>query len=138
MALYITPFGRLVRSRVMNNVAGTDWGAGEAQVTVPMNVKADEEGYTLTAVLPGVKSDDLSVEVMQRTVTIEGVMRDDEVENEHYLLREHPTGKFSRAVRLPEQVDASKVDAELKDGILTLRIPKAEEARPRKIKVNLN
>jgi HSP20 family protein len=138
MALYITPFGQMLRRRTMDEMVDRFFTPAENHVVTPLNVKVDDNGYTLTAFLPGFKAEDLSIEVKQNTVWIEGVLQDGAAEDDRYLLRERPVGKFSRAIRLPEEVDSNKVEAELKDGILTLHIPKAEEARPRKIKINLN
>jgi len=56
-------------------------------------------------------------------------------ENANYLMQEIPGGKFCRTINLPDVLDASKADAEMKDGVLILRVPKAEEAKPKTIKI---
>ena len=72
---------------------------------------------------------------MNDTVTIAGEIKLDREENDSFIVRERPSGRFMRILRLPEEVDSAKVEASLKDGVLTLNIPKAEVARPKTIKV---
>ena len=71
-------------------------------------------------------------------LSIQGEMKHGRTEDERYLLQERPSGKFFRSFELPDAVDANKVEASLTNGVLTLRLPKAEEARPRSIKVSSN
>lgn len=134
MTLYVTPTGRVIRRRAWSN--DDDFETPEADVFVPVNVSSDDEGYTLTALLPGVKADDLNIQVVNETVTLQGEIKAEENGKTSYLLRERPTGKFYRSVRLPEPLSTAKAEADLTDGVLTLRVPKADEARPRTIKVN--
>lgn len=136
MTLYITPMGRITR-RIWSQpyVWKENAPAAESEVHIPVNVKADTDNYVLTALVPGVKAEDLSIQVINETITIQGELKDDAAEKDHYLLRERPTGRFTRVIRLPEELNAAGAEADLTDGVLTLRIPKAEEARPRMIKV---
>jgi HSP20 family protein len=103
-------------------------------VFIPVDVKAEDEAYVLTAMIPGVSADDLNIQVVNETVTIQGEIKSVEDKGE-YLLRERPTGHFSRVLTLPDALDASKADADVSNGVLTLRIPKAEDAKPKSIKV---
>lgn len=140
MTLYITPFGRVARRRTWNQPREAqqrddEYMEAEYDVFVPVNVKADDEAYTITAMLPGVKADDLSIQVINETVTLQGEIKDPTGEKDTFLLRETPFGKFYRVLRLPEPLDANKANADLTDGLLTLKVPKAEESRPRTIKV---
>ena len=96
------------------------------------NVRDEEEAFVLTALVPGLKADDLTINILEDVVTIEGEFKQDENE---YLLRELPGGNFHRALRLPAAVDSEKAEAKITDGVLTLRLPKAESARPKKIKI---
>jgi HSP20 family protein len=100
-----------------------------------VDLKAGDDGYTLTALLPGVTSDDLNIQVVRDTITISGELKNERSENDNYILMERPSGRFNKVIRLPEEVQADKADAALKDGVLTLFIPKAEEARPKTIKI---
>ncbi len=139
MALYLTnPYTRMMAHRRMFNRMMNDESSGEgARVAFPLDVKDSDEAYEITAMLPGVAADDLSIQVVADTLTIQGELKAENDEQANYLLRERPVGRFMRTLRLPEPVDSAKVDASLKDGILTLHIPKAEEARPKTIKVNV-
>ena len=135
MTFYISPMGRIARRRWSQPYRGEEYPQAESDVFVPINVKGDENEYVISALLPGVKADDLSIQVVNETVTLQGTLNDPASDQEHYLLQEVPTGRFYRMVRLPEPLDSNKAEADLTDGVLTLRVPKAEEARPRMIKV---
>lgn len=134
MTLYVTPSGRVIRRRAWSR--DDDFETPEADVFVPVNVSGDADSYTITALLPGVKADDLDIQVLNETVTLQGEIKPEHDGEVNYVLRERPTGKFYRALRLAEPLNAAACEADLTDGVLTLRVPKAEEARPRKIKVN--
>jgi HSP20 family protein len=102
---------------------------------LPVDVKADSEAYEITAAVPGLKAEDLQIEILEDVVTLRGKTAERGEETDGYLLRELDLGEFSRSLRLPDPLDASKAEAEVANGVLTLRIPKAEEARPKTIKV---
>ncbi|HTP01889.1 MAG TPA: Hsp20/alpha crystallin family protein [Anaerolineales bacterium] len=97
-----------------------------------VNVRDDDEAFVLTALVPGLNADDLSIQVLEDVVHIEGKLIDN---NAGYILQELPSGSFRRELRLPAQLDAEKVEARIAEGILTVRLPKAESARPHTIKV---
>ena len=99
-------------------------------------MRADGDDFIISALLPGVKADELSIQVVNETVTLQGEIPAETAEDARYLVQERPSGKFYRVIRLPEPLDTAKAEADLSDGVLTLRVPKAEEARPRTIKVN--
>ncbi len=131
---YLTRLPQRTR-QMMEQMLQSDWPFVEREVFVPMDVKAEEDAYVITALLPGVKTDDLNIQVVNETVTIQGEIRNNRDENASYLLTECPSGRFSRTITLPAPLDSSKAEASLTDGVLTLRIPKAEEARPKTIKI---
>lgn len=134
---WMTPYGHYVnRRRMMNQMAEETEQRG--RIVFPVDLKSDEDGYTLTALLPGVTSEDLNVQVVRDTITIAGELKNERDEKSTYLLMERPSGRFNRVINLPEEVQADKAVASLKDGVLTLSIPKAEEARPKTIKINVN
>lgn len=99
---------------------------------LPINVRDEDEAFVLTALVPGLRAEDLKIQVLEDVVQIEGEFATDEHE---YLLRELPGGSFRRELRLPSALESDKVEARIADGILTLRLPKAESARPKTIKV---
>jgi HSP20 family protein len=105
---------------------------------LPVDVRADSEAYEITAAVPGLKPEDLQIEILEDVVTLRGKTAERSEENDGYLLRELEMGEFSRSLQLPDPLDASKAEAEVRNGVLTLRIPKAEEARPKTIKVKAN
>jgi HSP20 family protein len=116
--------------------AARRWMAAEEQAPAPrslaVNVRDDSDAFVLTGLVPGLKAGDLTIQVLEDTVRIEGKIAEAE---DVYLLQELPAGSFRRELRLPTPLDADKVEANIADGILTLRLPKAESARPRNIKV---
>ena len=88
------------------------------------------------ATLPGVKGEDVNIDITGDTLTIKGESRaEQEVKREDYLYQERRYGAFSRSVVLPSGLKSDKTEATMEDGILTLTIPKAEEVKPRAIKV---
>jgi HSP20 family protein len=127
MALYAYSFPHRMARRWM---ASADAAARTRYLAV--NVRDEGEAFVLTALVPGLKPDDLSIQVLDDVVQLEGNMDAPETE---YLLQELPAGSFRRELRLPAPLDAEKVEARISDGILTLRLPKAESARPHTIKV---
>jgi HSP20 family protein len=103
---------------------------------LPLDVQSDGEEFVITAPVPGLKADDLQIEILDDVLTLRAETEQDEVEKRGgYLLREIHRGSFSRSLRLPEPTDASKAEAKIEDGLLMVRIPKSEEARPKEIKV---
>ncbi len=114
-----------------NNIEGP-------KVIFPVDIKVAEDEYLVEAFLPGVSTEDLDIQIESNIVTIKGELKIEENEDDRYLLRERPSGMFQRAIELPDDVDADNVEAELKNGVLTLRLPKSELAKPRKIKISNN
>lgn len=110
-------------------------GRGIGHRYLRLNVRDEGEAYVLTAPVPGLKSEDLKIQVLDDVLEIQGEFPADEAE---YLLQEIPGGAFRREIRLPSQLEAEKVEAKIADGILTLRLPKAESARPKTIKIGAN
>jgi len=101
-------------------------------LSLAVDVREEDDAYVLSALVPGLKADDLNIQVLEDVVTISGEFKADESE---YLMRELPYGSFNRTLRLPVTLDASKAEAKITDGVLTLRLAKAESARPKTIKV---
>lgn len=135
MTLYINPIRRPVRRRTLDEIM-RDWDEDYSGVlTFPIDVKADNESFTIKALLPGARPEDVDIQIVNDIVTISGELRSDREEGATYLLAERPDGKFHRVISLPTPLDANLVEADLENGILTLQIPKAEEAKPRSIKI---
>ena len=100
-----------------------------------MNVSEQDDAYVLSALVPGLKAEDLNIQVLENVVSIEGEYQATDTE---YLLNELPRGSFRRALRLPTEIQAEKVEAKITDGVLTLNLPKAESARPKRINISVN
>ena len=110
---------------------------GEGQGGGPA-LDAYEEGDTLVveAHLPGMKPDDLDINVEQGVLTISGQTEAQEERKErNYLIREHRTGRFSRSVRLPATYNPDACQASFEHGVLRLSFPKSESAKPRRIQI---
>ncbi len=96
-----------------------------------------EESVILTAEVPGIERDDLDISVTDDLVTIKGERKEaSQSENECFYCRETTSGTFERQVRLPENVVADKAEAKLRNGVLTLTLPKAEPQGSFKVEVN--
>jgi HSP20 family protein len=106
----------------------------EYGVSPRVNVFSDSDGYVVRVEVPGLSPDHLNVEVQDRTLTIGG-KRDPNEANGSFHRRERSRGEFSRSLELPEQLDLSKTEASYRHGVLTLRIPTCEEAKPRQIPI---
>jgi HSP20 family protein len=101
-----------------------------------MDIFEMEEELTLLADLPGVKSKDLTIDLRDNVLTLTAAVEPQEGAQEVDILREYQTGNYFRQFTLSEMIDQSKIEAELKEEVLRLRMPKVEPAKPRKITVN--
>lgn len=103
-----------------------------------VNVAEDDDNLYITAELPGINPQDIDLTVEEESVVIKGERKlEEEGEEVSYHRREREGGSFSRTITLPTRVVAEKASAEAKDGVLTLKLPKAEEAKPKKIEIKL-
>lgn len=119
---------------LFSDVPRHDRGAG---VFPALNVSQDEDSLLVRAELPGVKHEDIEVNVQDDKLLIAGQRRmESGDEDVFYHRRERESGTFRRVISLPVPVDADNVSATLADGVLTVILPKAELAKPRKIEVN--
>jgi HSP20 family protein len=124
-----TQFNPRMARRMMARAAACESGR---DYSLAVNVNGTDDEFVLTALVPGLKADDLNIQILEDVVTVEGEYKQDETE---YLMQELPHGSFRRSLRLPNPVDASKADAKIVEGVLTLRLPKAESAKPHTIKI---
>lgn len=116
------------------------WAENRDQ-TLGIDVREDDDAYVLSALVPGLKSDELNIQVLEDVLRIQGEYKRSgsaDRADENYLVRELPNGSFIRTLRLPAAIDADHVEADITDGVLTLRLPKAESARPKQIKIKSN
>jgi HSP20 family protein len=136
MALLVRPepFSREV-DRLFDAFLGQAERGGRRWVP-PMDLVEAENHFVLKADLPGLREDDVKIEVQDGTLTISGERKAEHEEREHGWYRiERSFGAFNRSLTLPEHVDASAISAEFKDGVLEVRIPKPEERKPQRIEI---
>jgi HSP20 family protein len=104
-----------------------------------LDVHEDKDNFVVNTELPGLKREDIEVSLQDGALVISGERKTEEKRMEGELHRqERFYGKFRRALTLPAPIAADKVKAQYKDGILTITLPKAEEAKPKKIDVSVN
>lgn len=138
MSYYVySPFGRAARMRRMQEFFDNEMPYKESEVIVPIDVRAENDDFIITALVPGLKAEDLSIQVINETVTLSGELKFGSEKGVDYIHKECPCGKFHRTITLPSTLNAGKADANIENGVLTLRIPKAEEAKPKTIKVSV-
>ena len=101
-----------------------------------INVYAHQDGIVITAELPGVNEDDLDITVHRDTVTLRGQRQDQPEGAQGYHRRERRSGAFGRTFSLPFNVDPERVEAKLRDGILTLTLHRPEQDKPKRIRVS--
>jgi len=101
-----------------------------------VSVKPENDGFTVEAALPGVTDGDVEVTIENDTLTLRGKRNADAPEGYEVRHKERATRTFQRKLVLGSKVDAEAISASMKHGILTLKLPKAKEARPRRIAVN--
>lgn len=103
---------------------------------LPLDVAENENSYIIHASIPGIDPDDVDVSISDNVLTIRGELTGENTdENDRFVLRERRMGSFTRSVSFPMAVDAEHVEASCNNGVLTLRLPKAETARPRRINI---
>lgn len=130
------PFADL--NRMQREVERNFFGprARQADFAPAVDVHEDAEELVLRAEVPGIKREDIDIQVDANVLTVKGERQiEQEQEGRRYHRVERSYGTFVRQFQLPTNVDASKIDAALADGILTLRIPKKAEQKTRKIEV---
>ena len=104
-----------------------------------LDVYEDEDNFVVKAELPGMKKEDIDVSLHDGTLSISGERKSEEnLENAEVYRSECFFGRFQRTVALPSTVDAARISAQYKDGVLTVTLPKAEEAKPKQIDVQVN
>ena len=140
MTFYVSPYARLAHQRmVMRMLQEGGWNMPvENEVAFPVDIKAEPEAFVITALIPGIKPEELDIQIIDENVTIQGKVLFQQEEKADYLVQERPFGNFHRTITLPSTLDANGAEAHIENGVLTLRVPKAEAARPKTIKVNVN
>lgn len=135
------PFEELNRmrrqmDRIMDSLMDAKAQGLQSGVFPAINLTEDDNHFYLRAELPGIKADDLDIQATGRNITIVGERKlDTEDAAAKYHRREREGGRFSRAVAMPKEIDADRVEARMQNGVLTLKVPKSESAKPRRIAI---
>ena len=105
----------------------------------PMDLVETENDFVLKADLPGLDADDVTIEVEDRVLTVSGERTiEHEAKKEGYYRLERSSGRFRRSLTLPDGVDPAKIAASFDKGVLEIRVPKPEEAKPRKVRIGVD
>ncbi|MEK7548345.1 MAG: Hsp20/alpha crystallin family protein [Patescibacteria group bacterium] len=125
-------------SKEKEEVQTEEWLEDDEPGQLAIDAFQDEESVVIKAPIAGVGLEDVEISITDEVVTIKGVRHPTpEVARENYFIQECYWGAFTRSYILPVSVDAAKAEATLKDGILTVRIPKQERAKTRVLKVEV-
>jgi HSP20 family protein len=120
------------------------WGTGEGETRTmrnmpPADIVEDKDHFRVTLEVPGLKKEEIKVTLQDHSLIISGEKkRETEEKDKTYHRVERSYGTFVRTFELPSEVDANKINAEFKDGILIITIPKSEESKPKEIQVQVN
>src|SRR4051794_26001857 len=130
------PFFRLFDTFFNQDLAGNEDVSNRAWMP-PVDIQETEEGYRLQAELPGLTKDDINITLENNVLRLSGERKlEKDVRKESFQRIERTYGAFSRAFALPQQVNSAGVQAAFENGVLTINVPKAEQAKPRKIEIS--
>jgi len=133
----VTSLTNAINRLFADSFGGADWPASQSSRQMAVNLKETKDAYMVEAMLPGVKPEDVDVQINNGMLTIKGEYKQqEEKEDEGYICKECYEGSFYRQISLPSHVQADKTEAKAENGILTITVPKAPEAQPKKITVN--
>jgi HSP20 family protein len=111
---------------------------GVTTFTLPLDITEAENDFVVTASMPGMKPEDVQTTVLGDTFTIRGESKvDEERKGQNWLVRERRAGSFQRSVNLGTPINADKASAQFENGVLTLTLPKSEQARPKQINISV-
>ena len=112
------------------------WPASVGMQSLAVDMYETDEAIVVKTAVPGIKPEALNVSIVGDTLTIRGETKaEEEIKKENYIRRERRCGSFCRSLVVPPSVMADEAEAEFENGILTLTLPKAEEVRPKAIKI---
>jgi HSP20 family protein len=121
--------------RVFDKPFGIDLGPSGRGVFPPVNVFAEKDAYVVKLEVPGVAPENVAIEAEGRTLTVSGKREVPPTTEGSFHRRERGNGQFSRSFQLPADLDLTRAEASYRHGILTVRVPKKEEAKPRQIAI---
>lgn len=137
MTLYVANPSALLesRNRMLRRFINEQFDE-EPAMTFPVELVETDEGYSIKALLPGLKAEDVNIQFNEGVLSVDGEYKKTD-ESANLLIDELPIGRFARSFELSSPVVIEKIEASMSDGILTIQLPKAEEAKPRTIKINV-
>jgi HSP20 family protein len=140
MAMFADPFDALLSlQQALDSFRTSGWlgsGPSASGAYPPLNVFRKGDDCVVIAELPGVKKSDLDIQVKGNTIRISGTKTVDYGEKASLHRRERLAGRFDRTISLPVEVDVDRVQADYRDGILALLLPRSERDKPRSIKLS--
>lgn len=141
MAMLVSdPFDALLHlQQALDSFRGSSWlepGPSSIGAYPPLNVFRKGDDLVVVAELPGVRKDDIKLEVKGRTIRLAGKKTVNQGETASAHRRERLSGEFDRALALPVEIDAERVKAELRDGVLALHLPRADRDKPKAIRIS--
>ena len=120
----------------LQSMRGSSSGNGESAFSLAVDVTEDENEYVVQASTPGIPEDNLEITIENNVLTIAGEFKSEtKREDVQYLVRERRLGQFRRSITLPATIDESAISAQFEDGVLSIHLPKAEIAKPKRMSV---
>jgi len=133
---WMEPWQEMARLQQEMNRLFEDFDFGTRRAFPAVNIWTNDDSAVVTAELAGVDKNDIKLSVVDQSLVIEGSRKAEQLkEGETYHRQERGTGDFKRAIQLPFPVNADKISAQLKNGVLSVTLPRAEEDKPRKIEI---
>lgn len=125
-------------TETLDRFFGSRFGNGQPRgdMLFPLDLIEREDSFLIKADLPGLTPEDLDISFSNDVLTIRGELKPEQAEQpSHFLLRERCPGQFRRSFRLPAAIQADEIQAQFEAGVLTLTLPKVQEARPKRIPI---
>jgi len=124
--------------RLFDNVSTDHELAQPSLWGLAVDVVENKDDFIIKASVPGINPDDLDISYADDTLTIKGEIKsDNEVKENQYHLRERRYGSFTRSISLPTKIKGDAIEASYQNGVITLRLPKAEEVKPKRIAIKV-
>jgi HSP20 family protein len=124
--------------RLFDNVAPDHEWAQPALWGLAVDMVENKDEFVVKASVPGINPNDLDISYSDDTLTIKGEIKEDkETKEDQYHLRERRYGTFMRSITLPTKIKGDAIEASYQDGVITLRLPKAEEVKPKRIAIKV-
>jgi len=125
--------------RLFDNVSPDHEWAQTSMWGLAVDVVENKDDFIVKASVPGINPDDLDISYADDTLTIKGEIKsDNEVKENQYHLRERRFGSFARSISLPTKIKGDAIEASYQNGVITLRLPKAEEVKPKRIAIKVD